>query len=138
MPPALGRQASGWERLPLDAERMHGAAQALIGEHDFSAFRTAQCQASHPRRDMQSIAVRREGEVVVFELQANAFLHHMVRNIVGTLLVIGRGEQPEEWAATLLAGRDRTVAGPTAPAAGLVFLGPLYPSVCGLPPEATL
>jgi tRNA pseudouridine38-40 synthase len=136
--PAMQRHFLSWERQPLDADRMHRAAQALLGEHDFSAFRTAACQASHPRREMQAIAVRREGEAIHFELQANAFLHHMVRNIVGTLLPIGRGEQPVEWAAELLAGRDRTAAGPTAPAEGLVFLGPRYPAECGLPAEATL
>src|SRR5204863_8509654 len=118
--PAMQRHFLSWERLPLDADRMHRAAQAPIGEHDFSAFRTAACQAKHPRRDMHSIAVRRDLEAIHFELQANAFLHHMVRNIVGTLLLVGRGEQPEDWPAALLAGRDRTVAGPTAPAEGLV------------------
>ncbi|MGH8030258.1 MAG: tRNA pseudouridine(38-40) synthase TruA [Arenimonas sp.] len=136
--PAMQRHFLSWERLPLDAGRMHRAAQALLGEHDFSAYRTAACQAKHPRRDMQAIAVQRSGEAIHFELQANAFLHHMVRNIVGTLLVVGRGEQPEDWPATLLAGRDRTVAGPTAPAAGLVFLGPKYPATAGLPEESTL
>jgi tRNA pseudouridine38-40 synthase len=81
--------------------------------------------------------VRREGEQIHIEVQANAFLHHMVRNIVGSLLLVGRGEQPEDWIGRLLAGRDRTVAGPTAPAAGLVFLGPRYPAACGLPAEVS-
>jgi tRNA pseudouridine38-40 synthase len=138
MPPAMHRHFLSWERRPLDAECMHRAAQALLGEHDFSAFRTAQCQAKHARREMQAIAVRRDGEQVHFDLQANAFLHHMVRNIVGTLLVVGRNEQDEAWPARLLAGRDRTVAGPTAPAEGLVFLGPRYPAQWELPAEATL
>jgi tRNA pseudouridine38-40 synthase len=136
--PAMQRQFLSWERLPLDADRMQRAAQPLVGEHDFSAFRTAACQARHPRRDLHSIHVRREGEAIHFELQANAFLHHMVRNIVGTLLLVGRGEQPEAWPAQLLAGRDRTVAGPTAPAEGLVFLGPRYPAEAGLPEDSTL
>jgi tRNA pseudouridine38-40 synthase len=138
VPPAMQRHFRAWERRPVDAGRMHRAAQALLGEHDFSAFRTAQCQAKHARREMQALAVHRDGDTIHFDLQANAFLHHMVRNIVGTLLPIGRGEQPEDWAAILLAGRDRTVAGPTAPAEGLVFLGPRYPAEWGLPPEATL
>ena len=138
IPPAMQRQFMSWERLPLDAARMHRAAQALLGEHDFSAFRTAQCQAKHPVRELQRIAVQRDGERVSVEVQANAFLHHMVRNIVGTLLPIGRGEQPESWAAELLAGKDRTVAGPTAPAEGLVFLGPKYPGDWALPVEVTL
>jgi tRNA pseudouridine38-40 synthase len=136
--PALGRQMLAWERLSLDAERMHRAAQALLGEHDFSAFRTSQCEARHPRRELQQIAVERDGEVVSVEVQANAFLHHMVRNIVGTLIPIGRGEKPETWAGELLAGRDRTQAGPTAPAQGLVFLGPKYPPEWRLPAEVSL
>jgi tRNA pseudouridine38-40 synthase len=136
--PALQRQYLTWERRPLDADAMHRAAQALLGEHDFSAFRTVHCQAPHARRDLQHIALRRDGEVVEMEVQANAFLHHMVRNIVGSLLLVGRGEQPETWIAELLAGRDRTVAGPTAPSSGLVFVGPRYPVECQLPAEVTL
>ena len=136
--PALGRHMLSWERLPLDADAMHRAAQSLLGEHDFNAFRTVHCQAPHARRDLQSISVVRQGEQVVVEVQANAFLHHMVRNIVGSLLVVGRGEQPASWIVQLLAGRDRTVAGPTAPAEGLLFLGPLYPAEWGLPDEVTL
>jgi tRNA pseudouridine38-40 synthase len=135
--PALGRQYLSWERRPLDADAMHRAAQALLGENDFSAFRTVHCQAPHARRELQEITVRREGEQIHIEVQANAFLHHMVRNIVGSLLLVGRGEQPEAWIARLLAGRDRTVAGPTAPAAGLVFLGPRYPAEWGLPAEVS-
>lgn len=136
--PALHRQYLSWERRPLDADAMHRAAQALLGEHDFSAFRTVHCQAPHARRDLHEITVRRQGEVVEIEVQANAFLHHMVRNIVGSLLMIGRGEQPEAWLGEILAGRDRTVAGPTAPSAGLLFLGPRYPSEWRLPAEVTL
>jgi len=126
--PALGRQVLTWERRPLDAGAMHRAAQALLGENDFSAFRTVQCQAPHARRELQEITVSRDGDVVTVEVQANAFLHHMVRNIVGSLLVVGRGDAPEGWIAGLLAGLDRTKAGPTAPASGLVFLGPRYPA----------
>ena len=135
--PALARQYLSWERLPLDADAMHAAAQALVGEHDFSAFRTVHCQAPHARRDLQAISVVRAGDEVVMEVRANAFLHHMVRNIVGSLLPVGRGERPGEWIAELLAGRDRTVAGPTAPSAGLVFVGPLYPTRFGLPDEVS-
>ncbi|MHB8912800.1 MAG: tRNA pseudouridine(38-40) synthase TruA [Lysobacter sp.] len=136
--PALHRQYLSWERRPLDADAMHRAAQVLVGEHDFSAFRTIHCQAPHARRDLHEITVRREGEVVEVEVQANAFLHHMVRNIVGSLLMIGRGERPEAWLGELLAGLDRAVAGPTAPSAGLVFLGPRYPAQWRLPAEVTL
>lgn len=136
--PGLDARFVAWERHPLDAEAMHAAAQALVGEHDFSAFRTAQCQAPNPVRNLHSISVRREGDELLIEIRANAFLHHMVRNIVGSLIPVGRGAQSSEWIGALLRGRDRTVAGPTAPAAGLTFLGPLYPAEWKLPPEATL
>lgn len=136
--PALQRQYLAWERRPLDAAAMHRAAQALVGEHDFSAFRTAHCQAPHARRDLQLISVTRSGEVLEVGIRANAFLHHMVRNIVGSLLPVGRREQPETWIAELLAGRDRALAGPTAPPDGLVFEGPCYPAECRLPAEVTL
>lgn len=136
--PALGRQYLSWIRRPLDAGAMHRAAQALLGEHDFSAFRTVHCQAPHARRDLQRIAVEREGDEIRVQVQANAFLHHMVRNIVGSLLEVGAGERPETWIAEVLASRDRTVAGPTAPAAGLVFVGPCYPAGDQLPAEVTL
>lgn len=135
--PALGRQLLSWERRPLDAEAMHVAAQALLGENDFSALRSAECQARHARRNLQSISVRRCDDVVEIQVQANAFLHHMVRNIVGSLCLIGAGERPVEWMAQVLAGRDRNLAGPTAPAAGLVFIGPLYPGQWQLPAEVT-
>ncbi|WP_202844620.1 tRNA pseudouridine(38-40) synthase TruA [Luteimonas saliphila] len=131
--PALARQWLSWHWRPLDADAMHRAAQALLGEHDFGAFRSAECEATHARRDLQRITVAREGEVVVIDVQANAFLHHMVRNIVGSLLEVGAGARPEAWIADLLATRDRTRAGPTAPAAGLVFVGPLYPPIWSLP-----
>lgn len=140
--PALERQFLAWERRPLDADAMHRAAQALLGENDFSAFRTVHCQAPHAWRELQSISVHRDGDIVTVEVQANAFLHHMVRNIVGSLLAVGRGEQPEGWIGELLAGRDRTLAGPTAPPGGLVFLGPCYPADavarCGLPASVSL
>jgi len=136
--PALHRGTMAWERRPLDADAMHRAAQALLGENDFSAFRTVHCQAPHARRNLQDIQVRRSGEIVSIEVQANAFLHHMVRNIVGSLLEVGAGARDEGWIARLLAGRDRTLAGPTAPPQGLVFLHPLYPPEWGLPDEVTL
>ena len=134
---ALDARYVTWERLSLDAERMHAAAQALLGEHDFSAFRALWCQATHPRRSVLTVSVRREGEQLFLEIEANAFLHHMVRNIVGSLLMIGRGERPVEWMAELLAGCDRQVAGPTAPATGLTFIGPRYERHWGLPEEVS-
>lgn len=136
--PAFGRQYLAWERHALDEAAMHEAAQLLLGEHDFSAFRTVHCQAPHARRDLQRISVVRTGNEVRIDVQANAFLHHMVRNIVGSLLQVGRGQRTPEWIGELLAGRDRSIAGATAPAAGLVFVGPLYPAACGLPEEVTL
>lgn len=135
--PALDARYVAWERQELDAQAMHAAAQALIGEHDFSAFRTAACQARTPDRNVHALSVIRDGDRVLIEIQANAFLHHMVRNIVGSLLPVGRGEQPLDWPARLLAGRDRSVAGPTAAAAGLCFLAPRYPARFGLPAEVS-
>lgn len=134
---ALDARFMAWERVPLDTERMHAAAQAVLGENDFSAFRTAQCQARTPMRNVHEIRVSRQGEVVSIEVQANAFLHHMVRNLVGSLLMIGRGERPIGWMAELLQGRDRKQAGPTAAAAGLSFLGPLYPASWNLPEQVS-
>jgi tRNA pseudouridine38-40 synthase len=136
--PALNRQSLSWERRPLDAALMHTAAQALLGENDFSAFRSVNCEALHARRELQAISVTRDGEVLEVCVQANAFLHHMVRNIVGSLILVGCGDKPVSWLGELLAGKDRTVAGPTAPPQGLVFVGPLYPDNWQLPAEVTL
>ena len=135
---ALDARQAAWERVPLDIERMRAAAEALIGEHDFSAFRTVACQARSASRNVREIAIARTGDDVTIEIEANAFLHHMVRNIVGSLLPIGRGEEKPEWLASVLASRDRAIAGPTAPAAGLTFLGPRYPAQWHLPAEVTL
>jgi len=134
---ALEARYVTWERLPLDAGRMHQAAQVLLGLHDFSAFRALSCQAKHPHRTVLSVDVRRDGEYVTLEIEANGFLHHMVRNIVGSLLLVGRGERPVEWMAELLAGCDRQVAGPTGPASGLTFIGPRYEARWGLPSEVS-
>ena len=135
---ALSARFVTWERAPLDIDAMQTAAQALIGEHDFSAFRTVACQANSPMRNVRDIAITRNGDEVAIEIEANAFLHHMVRNIVGSLLPIGRGERSPQWLGELLQGRDRSVAGPTAPATGLTFLAPRYPAEWKLRPEVTL
>ena len=135
--PALERQYLTWVRAPLDAGDMHAAAQALLGENDFSSFRTVHCQAPHARRDLQAIRVRREGDVVEIDVRANAFLHHMVRTIAGSLIQVGSGERDPGWIARVLAARDRDAAGPTAPASGLCFLGPVYPVRWGLPDEVS-
>ena len=131
--PALERGHCCWVRRPLDADAMHEAAQALVGEHDFSAFRAAECQSRTPMRRLEAIAVRRAGDHVFVEVTANAFLHHMVRNLVGTLLAVGGGERPRPWVAEVLAGRDRTRAGVTAPPQGLYFAGVRYDRRYGLP-----
>jgi tRNA pseudouridine38-40 synthase len=130
---ALDGRYVAWERVPLDAGAMHRGARALVGEHDFSAFRAVSCQANSARRNLHEIVVRRDGEHVMIEVEANAFLHHMVRNIVGSLLLVGRGEQEPDWIAQLLRRGDRTLAGPTAPPQGLTFVGPRYPVQFGLP-----
>ena len=136
--PALHHQYLSWVRKPLDAAAMHAAAQCLVGAHDFSAFRTVHCEAPHARRDLHHITVSREDDIVTVDVQANAFLHHMVRNIVGSLLLVGRGERSAAWLQDVLNGLDRSRAGPTAPSAGLVFIGPRYPDSWGLPAAVTL
>jgi tRNA pseudouridine38-40 synthase len=131
--PAIERHRVGWVRHPLDEERMHAAAQALVGRHDFSAFRASECQSPTPVRDLQHIEVRGDGTGIAIAVRANAFLHHMVRNIVGSLVLVGRGERSVEWLGEVLQNRDRTRAGPTAPPQGLYFAGPEYPARFGLP-----
>ncbi len=130
---ALWRGRASWCYRPLDAERMNEAGQALVGEHDFSSFRAAECQARHPIREIRELTVRRRGDGLVLEMEANAFLHHMVRNIAGVLMAIGAGDRPVEWAREVLERRDRTQAGVTAPAEGLYLLAVRYPERFGLP-----
>lgn len=136
--PALARRRLAWERRPLDAAAMHRAAQALVGEHDFSAFRAAGCQAKSPVREVTRIAVTRTGAEVVLDITANAFVYHMVRNIAGSLLTVGAGEAPEAWVGEVLAGRRRAAAGVTAPADGLYYLGPRYADEFELPVTETV
>ncbi len=131
--PALQRHRVCWVRSELDAARMHLAAQALVGHHDFSSFRAAECQSPTPIRDLTEVTVERNGRYVEVSLRANAFLHHMVRNIAGSLILVGRGERPPEWVGDVLRLRDRTQAGPTAPAQGLYFAGAEYPAGFGVP-----
>jgi len=120
-------------RRVLDHSSMHEAAQVLVGEHDFSAFRAAQCQAQSPVREVTSLAVTREGDFVFLDIAANAFLHHMVRNIAGSLLMVGAGLRPSTWIAELLQGRDRTRAADTAAGDGLYLAAVEYPRQFGLP-----
>ena len=133
---ALYRNRAWWIHKPLDAERMHAAAQQLVGEHDFSAFRAAGCQASTARREVMSIAVARNGDWVILDVVANAFLQHMVRNVMGTLVAIGLGEQSEHWAGQVLASKDRTQGGVAAPPQGLTLQRVDYPAEHGIPAVA--
>lgn len=122
-----------WEPYRLDEAVMHQAAQALVGEQDFSAFRASQCQAEHARREVQEVKVSRRGDMVFIDIRANAFLHHMVRNIAGTLMEIGKGHQSAAWVKELLLQQDRTLAAATAPASGLYFVNAFYPTEFAIP-----
>ncbi|MBC3766756.1 tRNA pseudouridine(38-40) synthase TruA [Neptunicella marina] len=118
---------------PLDEKSMQLAANCLLGTHDFTAFRAVQCQAHSPVRTITNIELQRFGDYLVLDVQANAFLHHMVRNIVGSLIVIGKGEQPVEWMQQLLDGKDRTKSGATAKPNGLYLVHVTYPEEHALP-----
>jgi tRNA pseudouridine38-40 synthase len=133
--PAIGADYVSWVREPLDESRMHAAAQSLIGEHDFSSFRAAQCQARTPMRRVYEVNVHRFGEIIELAITANAFLHHMVRNIAGVLIAVGAGERPIEWAGEVLEARDRTIGGITAPPGGLYLTGVRYAAGLQLPSE---
>jgi tRNA pseudouridine38-40 synthase len=130
---ALLAQRATWIHRPLDHERMAQAALGLHGEHDFSAFRSSECQARSPIRRMERVSVERRGDWVVIEATANAFLHHMMRNIAGLLIAIGKAEAPPAWAREVLEGRDRTRNAATAPAAGLYLVSVRYPAAFALP-----
>jgi tRNA pseudouridine38-40 synthase len=121
------------EHRPLDAQRMHDSAQSLLGENDFSSFRAANCQSRTAMRNIQHIEVIRAGELVIIDVAANAFLHHMVRNLAGVLMDIGSGSKTVSWTAQLLALRDRTRAGITARPNGLYLAQVDYPEIFGLP-----
>mgnify|MGYP001812109213 CR=1 FL=1 len=132
---ALYRERAWWVYEPLNETDMHAAGQMLLGEHDFSAFRAAGCQASSATRKIRSLTVIRQGPWLAITVTANAFLQHMVRNITGTLVAIGSGDQPPSWAQEVLASRDRKVGGITAPPHGLVFRSVQYPDSFGVPPQ---
>jgi tRNA pseudouridine38-40 synthase len=135
---ALQRTRAAWIHRPLDAAAMHAAAQALVGEHDFSAFRSVECQSKTTIRTVDSIQVVREGDYLWLEIVANAYLHHMVRNIVGTLLDAQREAEPLDAVRKVLLGGDRRYAGATAPAAGLYLWRVEYPASYGIPTGASL
>lgn len=133
VPSALFHDRAGWEIRPLDQARMHEAAQILVGEHDFSAFRAAGCQAKSSTRRIHEISVERRGDLLFLDVRANAFLYHMVRNIVGSLMSVGRGDRSTDWFKRVFSGGDRNMAAATAPAAGLYLLRAHYPDSFELP-----
>ena len=131
--PAHLHKGITWNYRPLDGQRMRQAAEYLHGEHDFSSYRAVQCQAKNPVRTIRRLEVSRHGPLLVIDIQANAFLHHMVRNIAGVLMAIGCGKHEPEWAKTVLDARDRTQGGVTASPCGLYFVDVGYPAEFELP-----
>ncbi len=134
-PSALLADRAGWVFRPLDVERMVEAGQYLIGEHDFSAFRASGCQANSPVKQMHEVSIRRYGDVIVFTVRASAFLHHMVRNIVGSLIYVGTGRNEPAWMKEVLESRSRDVAAPTFMPDGLYLAKIDYDPKWGLPQE---
>ncbi len=130
---ALYVQRAGWTHVPLDVALMQQAARTLLGTHDFSAFRSSECQAKSPVRNLQQLELERFGDLIRLRLSADAFLHHMVRNIVGTLIYVGNGRQPVAWVKDILDGRNRTLAAPTFSPAGLYLTQVEYPQHFGIP-----
>jgi tRNA pseudouridine38-40 synthase len=131
--PSVDSGRVGWVFRPLDQAAMEAAAARLLGEHDFTSFRASGCQAKSPVKTMRRVAISRRGAYWRFDFEANAFLHHMIRNIMGCLLLVGQGQQAPEWIDQVLAARDRDAAAPTFPPDGLYFLGPVYEDHWGLP-----
>lgn len=120
--PAILASQVSWFYEPLDIKLMHAAAQHFLGEHDFSSFRSAECQSKTAVRNVQKIDIHRQGDFVIIEIQANAFLHHMVRNIVGVLKKVGTGDEIPAWTQNVLEARDRRAAAETAPPDGLYLI----------------
>jgi tRNA pseudouridine38-40 synthase len=131
--PAIEHSACGWTFRPLDQDAMRNAANILVGEHDFSSFRSSECQAASPVKTLRAINIERRGAYWRFDFDASAFLHHMVRNIMGCLVAVGTGARMPGWMAEVLAARDRDAAAPTFPAQGLYFVGPYYDASHGIP-----
>lgn len=134
--PALYAKQITWFKRQLEFERMTEAAASLVGEHDFSALRAAQCQARSPVRTIQHLQLAQWGDVIALDIKANAFLHHMVRNIAGCLMAIGAGDKPVDWMQSVLASQDRTQAAATAPPYGLYLVNVEYPQAFKLPQQA--
>ena len=135
---ALNRHRAWWVYQDLDAERMHEAAQSILGAHDFSAFRAAGCQASTPNREIHSISVARDSDKIYIDVTANAFLQHMVRNIAGTLVAIGNGDEAVDSMARILQSRDRKQGGVAAPPHGLTLVNVQYPDEFQLPKKVNM
>jgi tRNA pseudouridine38-40 synthase len=135
---ALLANKSTWHIKPLAEQQMQVAAQYLVGEHDFTSFRAAGCQAKTAMRTIHYLTIQRKKQLVIMDIKANAFLHHMVRNIVGVLLPIGAGIYPPEWAQTVLTAKNRVEAGITAPSAGLYFEKAYYPEAYQFPIDTEL
>lgn len=131
--PGLLEKQVTWHYRPLNVDDMNQAAQCWLGAHDFSSFRAAECQSRTPKREIYSISVKREGKLIVFDIIANAFLHHMIRNMVGVLLAIGHGKRAIAWAKEVLLAKDRKEGGVTAPPNGLYLVDVQYPSDFELP-----
>lgn len=131
--PGLLQGKVGWHHAPLDLDAMQQAARHLLGEHDFSAFRAAQCQAKTPVKTLHQLDIKQSGEIFQFHLRANAFLHHMVRNLVGALVLVGKGKQAPSWMGELLEMRDRRLAAPTFAPDGLYLTGIGYDEKWGIP-----
>jgi len=131
--PALDAQYIGWFHLPLDVDAMRAAAALLVGEHDFSAFRSSECQAKSPVRTIHSLTIEKRGDEILLVIRANAFLHHMVRNVVGTLVYVGKGKHPAAWVKDVLASKQRSNAAPTFGPEGLYLEKVEYEAHWGLP-----
>ena len=131
--PSVEAGRAGWVFRALDETALRDAAARLLGEHDFTSFRASGCQARSPVKTLRRIDISRRGPYWRFEFEANAFLHHMIRNIMGCLLVVGQGQQPPAWIDQVLAARSRDAAAPTFSPDGLYFLGPVYEAHWGLP-----
>ena len=130
--PAILNKKVTWKHGKFDVDAMHQAAQTLIGEQDFTSFRSSACQAEHAMRNVHWVKVSRQGDYIYIDIEANAFLHHMVRNIVGSLIMIGQSVKPVNWMAKLMQCKDRNQAGPTAPADGLYLVKVSYPEIHGI------
>jgi tRNA pseudouridine38-40 synthase len=131
--PSVETGRVGWTFRPLDLDAMRRAANTLLGEHDFTSFRASACQALSPVKTILDISLHQRGAYWRIEFEANAFLHHMIRNIMGCLVQIGQGAKPPEWMAEVLVARDRKAAAPTFSPDGLYFLGPRYDAKWGMP-----